>query len=76
MILTIGAPLSRIWPSEPPAWKPTSSTVVDGLPEMVFQMVADAARIAHAAGRNDNVKAGKHGNGLAVIHRFGAFDQR
>ena len=43
---------------------------------MVFQMMADAARVAHAAGRNDDVKAGELRDRLAVIDRFGAFQQR
>ena len=46
-----------------------------GLEQVVLQVVADAARVTHAAGGNDDAKAGELCDGLAVLHRFGAFQQ-
>ena len=42
---------------------------------MVFQMMPDAPCVAHAAGRDDDAKAGKPRDRLAFIDRFGRLQQ-
>ena len=38
---------------------------------MVLQMMADAARLAHAAGRDDDAEAGEAGERLGILHALG-----
>src|SRR5687768_12184926 len=40
-----------------------------GLPQVVLEMVANAARLAHAAGGDDGVEAGKTVQGFRLLHR-------
>ena len=73
---TAFAPSTRNRPSVPWAWKPTSSTVALRIPQPVLQMVPDTAGVAHAAGGNDDVKAGQLGDRLALFDRFGEPEMR
>ena len=41
------------------------------VPQPVLEMVPDASGIAHAAGGDDDVKAGQLGDRLALVDRFG-----
>lgn len=44
--------------------------------EPMFEMMPDAAGVAHAAARNDHVKAGQFRDGFAFIDRLGEAQMR